>query len=142
MSSGPSPVNGSSLQHLSVLLRREREVLEMLLGRASGVTSTLQWDELLRSVSSLELHRAITTREVALELGLCGEPTLRQLADCSPDGWSIVLSEHRLALLDLAAEVEAMAPVVAARAEPDGALRLVGSPRRRSVQRSLRDFLA
>ncbi len=139
MSSGRQ-ADGSSLQHLSVLLRREREVLEMLLSRAAGTASTLLCDELLRSISSLELHRAITTREVAVELGLRDEPTLGQLVDCSPDGWSVLLAEHRLALLDLAAEVEAMAPVPLARREPDGALRL-GPPRRHAVQRSLLEFL-
>ena len=95
----------SSLQYLSSLLRKERDALDLLLMRLDAAPH--DHDALLRSISSLELHRAITAREVALELGVDGEPTLRDLANAAPAEWSLILHGHREALVELASRVEA-----------------------------------
>ena len=119
----------SSLNDLSGLLWRERDVLDLLLARlAAGEEGT---DGLFRSISSLELHRAITAREAGLELGLEGEPTLQELIERAPSEWTGVLRGHLDALVRLAADVEDRLALVPA-----------GSGPRTSLQRSLRAFLA
>ena len=118
----------SSLNDLSGLLWRERDVLDLLLGRLDrGEEPT---DGLFRSMSSLELHRAITAREAGLELGLAGEPTLQELIDTAPAEWTSVLEGHRAALMRLATLVDERLQLVPARGGP-----------RTSLQRSLREFL-
>lgn len=92
----------TSLQELSGLLWRERDVLEQLLVILHAGAHLTECEGLLRSISSLELHRAITAREAAVELGLDGEPTLRDIAAVSDGEWSDVLATHRLALHQLA----------------------------------------
>src|SRR4051794_41733165 len=99
----------TSLAELSGLLWRERDVLDQLVHRLRDGDEVddneIEADGLLRSISSLELHRAITAREVAVELGLEGEPSLQDLIERSDDEWAMVLGGHRFALLELTDEV-------------------------------------
>ena len=135
----------TSLAELSGLLWRERDVLDqlvVLLREDEAGSLDLETDGLLRSISSLELHRAITAREVAVELGLEGEPSLQDLIERSDDEWATLLAGHRLALRHLSEEVRRLLRRVPA-AAVDGnviALPRPGEPGR-ILQRSLRDFL-
>ena len=108
----------SSLNDLSGVLWRERDVLRMLLGRLREQNADT--GGLLRTISGLELHRAITAREAGLELGFIGEATLLELARKAPEEWVSVLEGHHRALSDLVADIQQHA----------------------TVQRSLQEFLA
>ena len=130
------------LRELSGLLWRERVALDRLADALVGGKGEAEWDGLLRSVSALELHRAISAREAAFELGMDGEPTLAELVASAPLGWADVLASHRRALVDLTTEVGHLLrrpAEVEIDLTGDG-----GTPMRRppTVQRSLRDFLA
>jgi hypothetical protein len=138
----------TSLAELSGLLWRERDVLDQLLHRLRDgdddrAPDLVDADGLLRSISSLELHRAITAREVALELGLEGEPSLQDLIERSDDEWATLLAGHRLALRDLTDEVRRLLRRVPAAAVEGNVIALPapGTPAR-TLQRSLRDFLS
>lgn len=123
----------SSLNELSGLLWRERDVLDLVVSRLEGGNG--DWHALLRSISSLELHRAITAREAALELGLSGDSTLDEIAAGAPREWSSILAGHARALRALTSEL--------VRLSEDGAF--VGSDGAVPsgvLQRSLRDFLS
>jgi hypothetical protein len=114
-------MTGAAMGELSRVLGRERELLELLVvrsGRGEAVAVDLHG-----SLGSFELHRAITAREVAAELGLPGDATLEQLADAAPPQWQAVLRSHLRALRALAAADGPGAPPAL-------------------QQRSLRDFLA
>jgi hypothetical protein len=135
----------TSLAELSGLLWRERDVLDQLVQwlRADGdAAGELEAEGLLRSISSLELHRAITAREVALEIGLEGEPSLQDLIERSDDEWATLLAGHRLALRELTDEVRRLLRRVPA-AAVDGNVIALPAPGTtgRTLQRSLRDFL-
>jgi hypothetical protein len=93
----------TSLAELSGLLWRERDVLQQLVDLLVQGADDIESDGLLRSISSLELHRAITAREVAVELGLDGEPTLQDLVERTSGEWAAALAAHRRALQDLTA---------------------------------------
>jgi hypothetical protein len=123
------PTAATSLQELSGLLWRERDVLQQLLVILHAGAEVVECEGLLRSISSLELHRAITTREVAIELGLDGEQSLDDLATASHGEWAEMLASHREELHRLAADVTAML------ADRDTGSRL-------GLQRSLVEFLA
>ena len=137
----------SSLQDLSALLRKEREALDLLLARLEE--SPQDHASLLRSISSLELHRAITAREVALELGLAGDPTLREMARAAPEEWALILHGHREALVELASQVEAhrlpetvVVDITTAASGGNGNGNGNGSAEGRvAIQRSLLEFL-
>jgi hypothetical protein len=133
-------VPSTSLAELSGLLWRERDVLDQLLAVLRNGGEDVETDGLLRSISSLELHRAITAREVAVELGLEGEPTLRELVERSDGEWGALLSGHRRALQDLSADVRSLLRRVPA-ASGDGNVVTLRPPGSRNLQRSLRDFL-
>ena len=124
----------SSYSDLSGLLWRERDLLDLLLGRL--VDGSDDTDGLFRSLSSLELHRAILAREAGVELGLDGEPTLANLVACGPGDWTEVLDGHLQALRRLASEVNGRL----ARPEPVDGNGVVRT-QRQSLQRSLQEFL-
>ena len=134
----------TSLAELSGLLWREREVLEQLLAllRDGGDGADDATDGILHSISSLELHRAITAREVAVELGVEGEPSLQDLIERSDDEWAAVLAGHRRALQTLGDDARALLRRVPASAVDGNVVTLPTERRARSLQRSLRDFLA
>lgn len=143
---GIRPIEGgvpsTSLAELSGLLWREREVLEQLLALLRGGADDAETDGILHSISSLELHRAITAREVAVELGLEGEPSLQDLIERSDDEWAAVLAGHRRALQMLGDDARALLRRVPASAVDGNVVTLPTGRRARSLQRSLRDFLA
>lgn len=123
-------MTSSSLNELSGLLWRERDVLDLVVTRL--VDGDDEWQGLFRSISSLELHRAVTAREAALELGVAGDATLDEIAAAAPRDWSSILAGHARALRALTSEI--------ARLSGDGAP--VSPDGRTVMQRSLRDFLS
>ena len=133
----------SSLDMLSGILWRERDVLARVVELArSDVEAT---DLSLRSLSSLELHRAILVREVAAEHSVAGEPSLPDLIQGVTPEWAAVLAGHRRALHGLVSQVDgALAGMELPNgfdgAQPDLGTRAVRT--RLAVQRSLLDFLA
>lgn len=131
----------TSLAELSGLLWREREVLEQLVALLQTDADDIETDGLLHSISGLELHRAITAREAALELGLDGEPSLQDLIERSDDEWAAVLAGHRRSLQGLSDEVKALLRRVPASAVDGNVVTLITDGRRRGVQRSLGEFL-
>jgi len=95
---------------------------------------------LVRSIRSLELHRAITAREVAVEFGLEGDPTLQDIVEVATGEWSAILADHRRVLLGLGDELRSLLGADTVR--PAGnVVTLGGSRARQALQRSLRDFL-
>ena len=139
-------VPSSSLAELSGLLWREREVLDQLLDLLAADDDDdpdldLKTDGLLHSISGLELHRAITAREAALELGLDGEPSLQDLIERSDDEWAAVLAGHRRSLQALSDEVRVLLRRVPASAIDGNVVTLITAGKRRSLQRSLGEFL-
>jgi hypothetical protein len=131
----------SSVAELSALLWRERDVLEQLVSSLAQGVDDVESDGLLRSISSLELHRAITAREAALDLGLDGEPTLQDLIERTDGEWAAALAGHRRALQALSDEVRVLLRPSAARVEGNVVTLAVGPSAGRTLQRSLRDFL-
>ena len=125
----------SSLKELSGLLWRERDVLEAILTRLDEENADNAG--LFRSISSLELHRAITAREVGVEYGVDDEPTLSELVDRAPVEWAAILRSHLEALRQLAT---ALAGRLDAGATPDDGIGTTQT-RRPAIQRSLREFL-
>jgi hypothetical protein len=130
----------TSLAELSGLLWRERDVLEQLLAALDAGADRTESDGLLRSISSLELHRAITSREAALELGLDGEPTLQDLVDRTTGEWTAVLAGHRRALTELSEEVRRRLRTDSVTVQGNVVTLPIGGASR-TLQRSLRDFL-
>ena len=135
----PSP----SLAELSGLLWREREVLDQLLAllQTEDPDVHVETDGLLHSISSLELHRAITAREAAVDLGLDGEPSLQEIIERSDDEWAAVLAGHRRSLQSLSEEVRPLLRRVPANAVDGHVVTLITAGKRRSLQRSLGEFL-
>jgi hypothetical protein len=136
-------VPSSSLAELSGLLWREQEVLDQLLRLLQADADEVETRGLLHSISSLEVHRAITAREAAVELGLDGEPSLQEIIERSDAEWAAVLAGHRRSLQHLSDEVRALLRRVPATAI-DGNVVTFPAPesRARTLQRSLRDFIA
>ncbi len=131
----------SVLNELSGLLLRERDVLDQLVQRLEAVPypDDVEANGLFDSISSLELHRAITSREVAVEMGLDGEPTLQDLIEGAAGEWAAMLAMHRRALLALSGQiVQLLRPVTV---HSEGNVVTLPAPGR-SLQRSLRDFLS
>ena len=131
----------TSLAELSGLLWRERDVLTQLRSLLEDEADEVESDGLLRSISSLELHRAITAREVAVELGLDGEPTLQDLVERTQGEWTAVLADHRRSLQALSDQVRARLRPEPVREAGNVVTLPVGAAAGRTLQRSLRDFL-
>ena len=131
----------TSLHELSALLVRERDVLHLIALELAEADDEDTRDMLLRSVSSLELHRAISARAVAAELGMDREPTLRELVERAPCEWRGVLDEHLRDLASLSREIEALVRPAVVDLRREGNVIAFPQPAR-GLQRSLVDFLA
>jgi len=107
------------MESLAALLQRERLLLELLVFKikelrhllADGDARFLGWasEEVERAVEAVrlvELERAVLVQDLAGGAGVSEEAqVLRRLAETAPEPWGQVLTEHRLALQALAAEV-------------------------------------
>jgi hypothetical protein len=135
-------VPSSSLAELSGLLWREQEVLDHLVDLLRDDADEIETDGVLHSISSLEVHRAITAREAALELGLEGEPSLQEIIERADDEWAAVLATHRRSLQRLSDEVRSLLRRVPANAVDGNVVLFPETGRARTLQRSLREFIA
>jgi hypothetical protein len=127
----------TALGDLASILWRLRELLNHLLFKIvvqrlileSGQTgwlanATRELDAALHEVRTAEVLRAARVDGLARRLGLAAGSTLAEMADAAPEPWRTVLHEHREALNDLVADVDAVAddgPVPAARTGVDHA---------------------
>jgi hypothetical protein len=108
-----------SVNDLSSLLWRERELLEMLVfkleeeqmlltaGRAKWLHhATREVEQVLGHIRTTGIERTVEAASVAGEWGLPDDATLRQLADRAPDGaWGDVLHSHLTALTALTGQI-------------------------------------
>jgi flagellar biosynthesis/type III secretory pathway chaperone len=108
-------------QHLSTLLWREQELLDLLLFKAeekqylilSGKTRWLariahEIEVVLEQLRSLEVERAAATETIAVRLGTGVNPSLRQLAEAAPAPWGDLLNRHHEALLVLVTDLRSL----------------------------------
>ncbi len=131
----------TSLHELSALLVREGDVLRLIVDGLHRADQPGDREMLLRSVSSLELHRAIAARAVAAELGMDREPTLRELVERAPVEWASTLDGHLRVLDSLSREIAAMVRTPAADLPREGNVIAFPAPGP-GVQQSLLEFLA
>ncbi|GAB4082726.1 flagellar protein FlgN [Modestobacter muralis] len=108
-------------QHLSTLLWREQELLDLLLFKAEEkqyliLTGKSRWlariaheiEVVLEQLRTLEVERAAATEQIAGRLGLEANPSLRTLADCAPAPWNDLYAKHHEALLVLVSELRGL----------------------------------
>jgi hypothetical protein len=111
-----------SMEELSSVLWRERELLEMLLFKleeeqlllAAGRTrwlphATQEVEAVLESIRGAEVLRAVVADAAADVLGLTSNPSLRALAEAAEEPWRTILLDHRDAFADVAAQVSELA---------------------------------
>ncbi|WP_347059483.1 flagellar protein FlgN [Blastococcus sp. HT6-30] len=108
-------------QHLSTLLWREQELLDLLLFKAEEkqyliVTGKTRWlqriaheiEMILDQLRTLEVQRAAATEVIAERLGLGANPSLRQVAEVAPVPWNDLLAKHHEALLVLVTDLRSL----------------------------------
>jgi flagellar biosynthesis/type III secretory pathway chaperone len=108
-------------QHLSTLLWREQELLDLLLFKAEEkqyliLTGKTRWlariaheiEVVLEQLRTLEVERAAATEQIASRLGLQANPSLRQLADAAPPPWTELYTKHYESLLTLVTELRTL----------------------------------
>ncbi len=111
-----------SMEELSQVLWRERELLEMLLFKleeeqlvlASGRSRWLahaarEVETVLDRIRRTEVLRATTADAVAAALGLDSNPSLRALAEAGEEPWPTLLLDHWEAFVALTAQITGMA---------------------------------
>ena len=103
---------GASMEELSLVLWRERELLETLLYKleveklvlASHSTRWLaaaarEVEQVLETVRDTELLRAVAADAAALSVGLSSNPSLRALAEAVGEPWHTILMDHHKAFV-------------------------------------------
>jgi hypothetical protein len=108
-------------QHLSTLLWREQELLDLLLFKAEEkqyliLTGKTRWlariaheiELVLEQLRTLEVERAAVTETLAADLGIGANPSLRQLAEAAPEPWGELYGKHHEALLVLVTELRSL----------------------------------
>jgi hypothetical protein len=110
------------MHELSAVLWRERELLDVLLykldvERLLLVTSQHRWlgraaheiEYVTTRLKEVGLTRAVESAEVADELGLDADATLRALIDATTDDvWSDILSAHLTALIAATSDIASL----------------------------------
>jgi hypothetical protein len=107
-----------SMEDLSSVLWRERELLEMLaykleveqLVLASGRTHWLaaaarEVETVLERIREIELLRSVEVEDVASGLGLAENASLREIADASQEPWKSIWLDHREAFTSTATQI-------------------------------------
>lgn len=118
----PRKVNGTAMENLSLILWRERELLDTLLYRleleqlvlASGrarwlMRAAREVEDVLETLRETEVLRAVAADEAAARLGLESNPSLRALAESVEDPWRTILVDHRDAFAALTREITELA---------------------------------
>ena len=108
-------------QHLSTLLWREQELLDLLLFKAEEkqyliVTGKTRWlsriaheiEVVLDQLRSVEVERAAATEVLAERLGVGVNPSLRKLAEAAPTPWNDLYTKHHETLLVLVTELRSL----------------------------------
>ncbi|SEO78091.1 flagellar protein FlgN [Trujillonella endophytica] len=108
-------------QHLSTLLWREQELLDLLLFKAEEkqyliVSGKTRWlariaheiEVVLDQLRTLEVERAAVTEAIAVKLGLDANPSLRHVAEAAPAPWNDLFGKHHEGLLLLVTELRAL----------------------------------
>jgi hypothetical protein len=114
-------MGGTDYQHLSTLLWREQELLDLLLFKAEEkqyliITGKTRWlpriaheiEVVLDQLRTLEVERAATTEQIAERLGIGTDPSLRRLAEAAPAPWNDLYAKHHEALLVLVTELRSL----------------------------------
>jgi hypothetical protein len=93
-----------------LLFKLEEEQLLLAAGPSRWLAhATREVEVVLEQLRAGEVARAAYAQAVAAELGLRGEPSLREIAEAAPAPWSELLHEHRKAFLTLTAEITGLA---------------------------------
>jgi len=108
-------------QHLSTLLWREQELLDLLLFKAEEkqyliLTGKTRWlariaheiEVVLDQLRTLEVERAAATEAIAVALGIGSNPSLRQVAEAAPAPWNDLFAKHHEALLVLVTDLRSL----------------------------------
>jgi hypothetical protein len=108
-------------QHLSTLLWREQELLDLLLFKAEEkqyliLTGKTRWlariaheiEVILDQLRTLEVERAAATEALAGRLGIGSDPSLRQVAEAAPSPWNDLFAKHHETLLVLVTELRSL----------------------------------
>ncbi|GAB2729250.1 flagellar protein FlgN [Nocardioides pakistanensis] len=111
-----------SMEDLSAVLWRERELLETLLfkleveqlvlatGRTRWLSSAArEIEEVLDAIREIELVRAVEADALAATLGLQPNPSLREIAEACDEPWRGIWLDHRESFTTVAEEIQAMA---------------------------------
>jgi len=106
------------MSDLSSILWRERGLLDLLLfrleverlvlssGRSWWLTIAAQEIEsVLAEMRHVELLRAVSVEELAAEENLHANPSLREIAECSPEPWRAIWLDHRDAFTELTSQI-------------------------------------
>lgn len=96
------------MENLSLVLWRERELLELLMYKLEVEklvlgTGNAKWlaiaarevEGVLESIRETELVRAVAADEAAARLGLSANPSLRALAEAVAEPWHSIMLDHR-----------------------------------------------
>jgi hypothetical protein len=110
-----------SMEDLSSILWRERDLLELLLFKLEVEQLVLtgarsHWlplaareiDTVLEDIREVELLRAVAVDTVAAELSLDPNPSLREIAEASGEPWRAIWLDHREAFTTVAAQISEM----------------------------------
>lgn len=111
-----------SLQALTSVLWRERQLLELLLFKleeeqlllTTGKTrwlshATREVENVLEQIREVEIGRSVESDTVASLLGLEPGRSLHELAEKAPEPWDELLRAHRQAFLELTSQIDALA---------------------------------
>jgi len=109
---GSNSMSSMSMEDLSLVLWRERELLEALLYKLEVeklvlATHSNRWlaaaarevELVLETIRETELLRAVAADAAAAALGLASNPSLRALADAVGDPWHTILMDHHRAFV-------------------------------------------
>ena len=110
------------MENLSLILWRERELLELLLYKLEAeqlvlASARTRWlamaarevEAVLGSIREAEVLRATTADAAAAAIGLDSNPSLRALADAVDEPWKSILVDHREAFLAYTTQIMDMA---------------------------------
>lgn len=110
------------MEDLSLILWRERELLETLLYKleveklvlASGSsrwlpTAAREVEAVLSILKDTELLRAVAADQAAAGIGMAANPSLRALADAVDEPWKSILLDHREAFITYTREITEIA---------------------------------
>lgn len=106
------------ISELSSVLWREREVMHLVLFKLTTerlvvsaaetrwlAAANRELEGVLEQLRHIEVLRAVESDALAEQWGLPSDATLSVLAQSVDEPWSVILAEHRDALLQLAAEI-------------------------------------